>query len=67
MTTNDASRPRMNLPDIRDARIHLRIAELRVLAAKTAIEFWREKPQPSPQQQLLERMRRGDGQRRNLP
>jgi hypothetical protein len=54
----------MDVPAVREAFIDLRVAELRVLAAKTAVEFWREQAQPSLRQQLLERMRRGDGQRR---
>jgi hypothetical protein len=54
----------MDVPAIRDARIRLRLAELRVLAAQTAVEFWREQQQDglaSLQLQLLARsaMRRG--------
>jgi hypothetical protein len=37
MTTNDAPLARMDVPAVRDARIRLRVAELRVLAAETAV------------------------------
>jgi hypothetical protein len=59
----------MDVPEVRAAYINLRICELRVLAAKTAVEFGREQRQrglASLRLQLLVRstMRRGDGQRR---
>jgi hypothetical protein len=59
----------MDVPEVREARIRLRIAELRVLAAKTAIEFWREQPSHGLaslrfQELLRSAIRRRDGQRR---
>jgi hypothetical protein len=59
----------MDIPEIRAAYIDLRVCELRVLAAQTAVEFGREQRQreiASLRLQLLARsaMRRGDGQRR---
>jgi hypothetical protein len=54
----------MDVPAVRAARIELRVAELRVLAAKTAVEFGREQPQPSLRLLVRSAMRRGDGQRR---
>jgi hypothetical protein len=59
----------MDVPEVRAAYIDLRVCELRVLAAKTAVEFGREQRQrglASLRLQLLVRstMRRGDGQRR---
>jgi hypothetical protein len=32
----------MDIPEVRSARIALRVAELRLLAAKTTVEYWRE-------------------------
>jgi hypothetical protein len=69
MTTDDAPLALNDVPAVRAARIDLRVAELRVLAAKTAVAFWREQQQhglASLRLQLLARsaMRRGDGQRR---
>jgi hypothetical protein len=63
MTRDKSSLARMDTPAVREAFIDLRVAELRVLADKTAVEFWREQPQPSFRLQLLAR-RRGDTDRR---
>jgi hypothetical protein len=64
MTTDKSSLARMDVPEIRQAFINWRLAQLKQLAAQTAIDFWHEQPQPSFRQQLLERMRRANGQRR---
>jgi hypothetical protein len=64
MTTNDAPLARMDVPAVREAYIDLRICELRVLAAETALEFWREQPQPSLRLLVRSAMKRGDSQRR---
>jgi hypothetical protein len=45
MITDKPCLARMDNADIRTAYIDLRVAELRVLAAKTAVEFWREQRQ----------------------
>ena len=68
MITDNAPTARMDVPAVREAFIDLRDAELRLLAAKTAVEFWREQPQPSLRLQLLARsaMKRADGQRRKM-
>jgi hypothetical protein len=43
MTTDDVPLVRMmDVPNVREAYIDLRIAELRVLAAKTALAYCRE-------------------------
>lgn len=42
MTTDNPVR--MDIPAVRAARIELRVAELRVLAARTALEYWRSHP-----------------------
>jgi hypothetical protein len=67
MIDDKSSLARMDVPAVRDARIALRVCELRVLAAETAVEFWREQLQrglASLRLQLWSAMRRGDGQRR---
>lgn len=69
MTSDKSSLARMDNADIRAAYIDLRVCELRVLAAKTAVEFGREQRQrglASLRLQLLVRsaLRRDDGQRR---
>ena len=69
MTSDKSSLARMDNADIRAAYIDLRVCELRVLAAKTAVEFGREQRQrgfASLRLQLIARsaMRRSDGQRR---
>ena len=46
MTTDDAPLARMDVPAVRDAYIELRVCELRVLAAKTAVEFGRAQDEP---------------------
>jgi hypothetical protein len=47
MTSNDkSSLPLMDNPTVRTARINLRLAELRLLAARTAFEFGREQELP---------------------
>jgi hypothetical protein len=45
MTTNKSPLAPMDVPAVRDARIELRLAELKVMAAQTAVEFWREQRQ----------------------
>jgi hypothetical protein len=43
MITDDAPPvPMMDRPEVRAAFINLRVCELRTLAARTAVEFWRE-------------------------
>jgi hypothetical protein len=52
---------------VRDARIRLRLAELRVMVAETAIEFWLEQWQrelASTAMRARSAMKRGNGQRR---
>jgi hypothetical protein len=66
MTSDKSSPALMDIPEIRATYIDLRVCELRVLAAKTAVEFGREQRQrglASLRLQLLARsaMRRGDG------
>ena len=39
MTDNKSSVPRMDVPAVREAFIDLRVAQLRLLAAETAVEF----------------------------
>jgi hypothetical protein len=55
---------RMDNAEVRTAYITLRVAELRVLACKTAIEYWRERQQRELTSRQLQLPRRGDGQRR---
>ena len=45
MTTDNPARK--DIPAVRAARIDLRVSELRVLAARTALEYWRSRPMPS--------------------
>jgi hypothetical protein len=63
VTSDNVPSALMDIPEVRDAHIRLRIAELRVLAAQTAIEFWRGQPQPSLRVLLRSAMRRANGQR----
>jgi hypothetical protein len=42
MTSDKSSSALMDIPEIRAAHIDLRVCELRVLAAQTAVAFWRE-------------------------
>lgn len=67
MTTDDAPLARMDVPEVREAYIDLPVCELRVLAAETAVEFWREQRQrglASLRLQLLVRSAMGRGRRR---
>jgi hypothetical protein len=69
MTSDKSSSALMDIPEIRAAYIDLRVCELRVLAAQTAVAFGSEERQrglASLRLELLARsaMRRGDGQRR---
>jgi hypothetical protein len=67
MISDKSSLARIDVPAVRAAYIDLRVCELRVLAAETAVEFWREQLQrglASLRLQLWSAMRRGDGQRR---
>jgi hypothetical protein len=69
MTSDKSSLARMDTPTVREAFIDLRVAELRLLAAKTAVAYCREQRQrgvASLRLQLLARsaMWRGDGRRR---
>jgi hypothetical protein len=60
MITDNAPSARMDVPAVREAFIDLRVAELRLLAAKTAVEFCRvQRERDLASLQLLAR-RRGD-------
>jgi hypothetical protein len=64
MTTNKSFLARMDVPAVRAAYIDLRVAELRLLAAKTMVEFGREERQRELASLRLLARRRGDTDRR---
>jgi hypothetical protein len=62
--TDKSSLARMDVPEVREAFIDLRVAELRLLAAKTAVAYCREQRQRGLASMQLLARRRGDTDRR---
>jgi hypothetical protein len=62
--SDDFPSARMDMPAVREAYIDLRVAELRLLAAKTAVAFGRDQRRRELASLRLLARRRGDTDRR---